>query len=71
MADFCRQCNWAHFEIDESDCAPTKLGDQMAGLYNPVLCEGCGPTQIDWQGYCIYHKGRTSSECFKDTERNR
>ena len=37
MADFCRQCNWAHFEIDESDWPPTKLGDQMAGLYNPVL----------------------------------
>lgn len=55
MADFCAQCSDDLFPpgIRPDFEGATKLGDQMAGLFALVLCEGCGPIQVDWRGRCV------------------
>jgi len=58
MADFCKQCADEMFpdiggEFSHDFEGLTKFGDQMVGLYMCVLCEGCGPIQVDWLGQCI------------------
>jgi len=50
VADFCRQCAK---EVD-----PSFPGDDLAGLCRPgeiitALCEGCGSTYVDSEGYCV------------------
>ena len=58
MADFCKQCSIALYDKDFGDLAGlcTKC-DNGKGLYATVLCEGCGPIQVTWDGTCI-------SNCF-------
>ena len=58
MAEFCKQC--AH----ELGFAPpyghsydfaglTTEQDEAQGLYTLVLCEGCGPCQVNKDGACM------------------
>ncbi|MDW9491735.1 hypothetical protein [Sinorhizobium meliloti] len=54
MADFCRQCSIDTFGEDFGDLAAlSTVEDTEKGLYAVVLCEGCGPTQVDHEGTCI------------------
>lgn len=60
MADFCKQCSEEIFCEDTGDLANiTKPFQQAEGLYAVVLCEGCGPIQVDVDGKCI------SPDCYK------
>lgn len=60
MADFCRQCSLEIFDHDHGDMANiTTEKSQAKDLYALVLCEGCGPIQVDHKGNCI------SLDCFK------
>lgn len=53
MADFCLQCSqMMGFESPDLDGISTEE-DTKNGLYAMVLCEGCGPTQVDHTGRCI------------------
>lgn len=53
MADFCNQCA-EDMGFPHGDLAGiTKPEDQMRHLYAVVLCEGCGPIQVNKDGYCI------------------
>lgn len=56
MADFCRQCaQGMGFEgngLEDLSRLSTEA-DTAAGLYCCVLCEGCGPIQVDHDGKCI------------------
>lgn len=58
MAEFCSQCSIFLFGIDNKDFADlSDPEDTEAGKYPVVLCEGCGPIQVD-------HLGRRVSEDF-------
>ncbi len=53
MADFCKQCSIENFCEDFGELAGiTKSEDWKKGLSVVVLCEGCGPTQVDPEGRC-------------------
>jgi hypothetical protein len=60
MADFCRQCT---AEIFDQYCGDfvniTTLEDWRSGKAAVVLCEGCGPIQVDPSGNCV------SEDCLK------
>lgn len=52
MAEFCKQCSIDTFGKDFGDfkgMAP----EESEGLYPIVLCEGCGPIQVDNEGSCV------------------
>lgn len=49
MADFCRQCSEKIFKEDFADLAG--LCDQKQCAV--VICEGCGPTYVNYRGECI------------------
>lgn len=54
MAEFCKQCSTAIFGEDFGELAGLSTADDTAqGLYALVICEGCGPTQVDHDGACI------------------
>jgi hypothetical protein len=54
MADFCAQCSIEMFEKDFGDLAGQSTAEHTAaGLYPIVLCEGCGPIQVDHTGRCV------------------
>lgn len=57
MADFCCQCALELFPPNEPyQCDLAGLStaqDTARGLYPVVLCEGCGPTQVDHNGICV------------------
>lgn len=54
MADFCQQCLLNIFGGDTGDLAGLSTPEDTAkGLYPVVLCEGCGPTQVDDRGKCV------------------
>lgn len=62
MAEFCRQCSSTLLDLDTTDFAG--LCDE--GFITIVLCEGCGPTQVDSRGVCVSpdcleHHGTESS----------
>jgi len=60
MADFCKQCSIESFGEDSRDLAGiTSKEEEQKGLYRLVLCEGCGPIQVDSEGRCI------STDCYK------
>lgn len=49
MADFCKQC-----EPESTDLTDiTTREEYLEGLAVVVLCEGCGPIQVDPEGNCI------------------
>lgn len=53
MADFCLQCSqMLGFDHPDLDGLTTEE-DTKNGLYAVVLCEGCGPIQVDHTGRCI------------------
>lgn len=66
MADFCRQCHPEFYEGRKGDLEGLSTkADTEAGRYPVVLCEGCGPIQVDHEGNCVSddclergHKGR-------------
>ena len=56
MADFCRQCSIKILGIsgDDNDMKGLSLpADTEAKHYPVVLCEGCGPIQVDHTGKCV------------------
>jgi hypothetical protein len=66
VAEFCQQCAddldlpTGNFDIGEQDAVQT------------VLCEGCGPTNVDGRGICIYDCQRhhaTEMEVFTNYKR--
>ena len=60
MADFCRQCSIETFGEDFGDLKGLSTPEHTAqGLYAVVLCEDCGPIQVDHEGNCI------SPDCWK------
>jgi len=59
MASFCLQCSieiWGEGEYDFANISTED--DTKKGLFPIVLCEGCGPIQVDHTGRCI------SPDCF-------
>jgi RNase P subunit RPR2 len=59
MAEFCKQC------ADELNFPPDFVGistkrQTEAGLFVSVLCESCGPCQVDHEGRCV------SEDCLKE-----
>lgn len=56
MADFCMQCTERELgmppEVNDMAGISTPQ-DTEAGLYAGVLCEGCGPCQVDHTGRCV------------------
>ena len=62
MADFCRACSIEVFGEDYGDFANITTDAQWeAGFAAVVLCEHCGPTQVNPDGECV-------SECHKADE---
>lgn len=54
MADFCKQCAIELLGGDLGELANLSTPEHTAaGLYANVLCEGCGPIQVDHTGLCI------------------
>lgn len=54
MSDFCKQCSETLFNADSKDLAGLSTPEETAkGLYPFVLCEGCGPIQVDHTGQCV------------------
>lgn len=56
MAEFCKQCAAIMFPPDvgqEDFKGLSTEEDTKNGLFAVVLCEGCGPTQVDHTGKCI------------------
>lgn len=54
MADFCKACSEEMFNKDFRDLA--NLTDDVSwkkGLAACVICEGCGPIQVDPDGNCV------------------
>lgn len=60
MADFCKQCSFDIWGEDTKDMAGLSTEvDTFAGMFPVVLCEDCGPCQVDHEGTCI------SPDCLK------
>ena len=60
MASFCNQCA-LDLGFEPGDLAGiTKQKDWAKGLAAVVLCEDCGPIQVDPEGNCI------SRDCLKE-----
>lgn len=54
MADFCKQCSLDLFGVDFNELANiTSVDDWVLGKACCVICEGCGPIQVDPKGNCI------------------
>lgn len=54
MADFCKQCSIDNFGKDYRELAEiTTQEDWNDGKASVVLCEGCGPIQVDPDGNCV------------------
>lgn len=54
MADFCKQCSLETFGRDYRELA--ELLDKehyIDGYGSSALCEGCGPTVVDYEGKCM------------------
>lgn len=55
MSDFCYQCSkdLTDFLNHKDDLAGLVTRDQSkSGMYAEALCERCGPTFVDSEGYC-------------------
>lgn len=60
MASFCKKCSIDIFGEDYEDFAGiTTPKDTAEGFYACVLCEDCGPCQVDHTGTCV------SEDCMK------
>jgi len=59
MADFCKQCSLEIFGEDFGDMANISTAAHTErGHFAVVLCEDCGPIQVDHEGACV-------SKCLK------
>lgn len=60
MADFCRQCSIDIFGEDTGDMAGiSTIESTNQQMFALVLCEDCGPCQVDHEGTCV------SVDCLK------
>lgn len=54
MADFCKQCSLETFGKDFGELAGLSTEKHtLAERYCVVICEGCGPCQVDHLGVCV------------------
>ena len=54
MADFCKSCSEEHFGQDFKELAGITTSDAFASARAAVvICEGCGPIQVDPEGRCV------------------
>jgi hypothetical protein len=54
MADFCEQCSVVIFGEDFGDLAGlVSEEEESKGYMACVLCEGCGPIQVNRAGKCL------------------
>lgn len=57
MANFCLQCTTDLFGEEYAKkndfVGVSSPSDTEMGLYVTVLCEGCGPCQVDHTGRCV------------------
>ena len=61
MADFCKACALEIMGKDYGDLAYiTSRRDAKKKKYALVICEGCGPIQVDRRGNCV------SKDCLKE-----
>lgn len=61
MADFCMQCSQG-LGFENNDLSGIITADDTAKGFvsSVVLCEGCGPIQVDHTGRCV------SSDCLEN-----
>lgn len=56
MADFCKQCTEELFQVGHNDLSNLVSAEEEAeGYMATVLCEGCGPIQVNREGKCLSH----------------
>ena len=68
MSDFCKQCSIEVFGEDFGDMkACSTKEDDTNKLYAGVLCEHCGPCQVDSEGTCITHTPEEHKQMYKDS----
>lgn len=54
MADFCKQCSIDMFGEDFRELAGITTEEEWRqGFAALVICEGCGPIQVDPNGWCV------------------
>lgn len=55
MADFCKECAKDLFNADTNDLSGiiTKEDSDAGYISSVVICEGCGPIQVDHEGSCM------------------
>ena len=54
MADFCTKCSIDMFGKDYKELAGLSTAELTEeGWFPVVICEGCGPIQVDHEGNCI------------------
>ena len=56
MADFCMQCAVKILGVkpEQNDLKGLSTPeDTQKGLYALALCEGCGPIQVNHNGFCV------------------
>lgn len=58
MADFCKQCSLAVFNQDFGDFASIVTEEEFTNkfLVGIVLCENCGPIEVNHLGECVSEK---------------
>jgi hypothetical protein len=67
MADFCLKCSFKMFGEDTKDLAGlSSEADTKAGFFAVVLCESCGPIQVNHHGQCI---SPDCEECAEDYDK--
>lgn len=60
MADFCKACSEEMFDKDFKELAGLSTEqDTKEKKYCVVICEGCGPIQVDHEGVCV------NTDCMK------
>jgi hypothetical protein len=60
MSEFCKQCSILIFGEDFGNLKGiSKPEDAEKNIYPIVICEGCGPIQVNPEGECI------SNDCLK------
>lgn len=65
MADFCKQCSIKLFGKDFGNLKRlSKASQTKKKLYPLVICEGCGPIQVNHLGECV------SKDCLKKGHKN-
>lgn len=64
MADFCKQCSIRLFGEDFGDFSGLSIKDDTDNkLFPVVLCEGCGPIQVDHTGSCVSENCLENHQC--------